>query len=230
LTTTPGESVLTGLYEGRDRSYFGTPRLDLLGMLPRRPGLRTAEIGAGDGATLREAKRLLGAAYTVGLDLRSPAWESDDPWQPDLFLSGDLEADQPAIVQGDFDAVICGDVLEHLIDPWRTVRRLRDWLKPGGVIVASIPNFRNHRALRPILRHGTFRYENGGLLDRGHLRFFCRRNVIELFSQAGLVIDAVEENMGGYGRINRAIDALTLGRLHEFFVFQYRVRAARSST
>jgi SAM-dependent methyltransferase len=191
------------------------------------------ELGAGRGATLREAKRLGLAAYTVGIDLvePTPAGASDDPCAPDRFLCGNVEDPgaglAETLVEASFDAVVCADVLEHLVDPWSTVRTLARFLKPGGLFLSSIPNVRNHRLLRPILLHGDFRYEEAGLSDRTHLRFFCRKNVRDLFEGAGLVIDEIAENMGGYGRHHRLLDRLTLGLLHEFFVFQYRTKARR---
>lgn len=220
-------SVLASLYEARAETYFGTPRLDLLAMLPVGANLRVIELGAGNGATLREAKRSERASYTVGLDLETPSWPVDDPYRPDQFFSGDLERGEVVDLQGQFDVAICGDVLEHLVDPWRAVARLKDWLKPGGCVLASVPNVRNHRALRSIVLRGDFAYADSGLLDRGHLRFFCRRNVEAMFLDAGFSVEALEENMGAYGLRHRLLDRFTFGRLHEFFVLQYRIRARK---
>lgn len=223
------------LYEDKEEGYFSFPRLDLLEMLPPGGGLSLLELGAGRGATLREAKRLGLAAYTVGIDLvePAPAGAGDDACAPDRFLCGNVEelgADLAAALdEASFDAVVCADVLEHLVDPWSTVKNLARFLKPGGVFLSSIPNVRNHRMLRPILLHGDFRYEEAGLSDRTHLRYFCRKNVRDLFEGAGLVVEEIAENMGGYGRHHRLLDRFTLGLLHEFFVFQYRTKARRPS-
>ncbi len=214
----------SALYAQKGESYFGTARRDLLAMLPRGGGLRLLELGAGDGATLRAAKVEGLAAYTVGIDLVPAA--SGAP-EIDRFLQGNIEQMELDLPLDHFDVVLCADVLEHLIDPWRTVERLVRHLKPGGILLASLPNIRNHRALAPIVLGGDFRYEPAGLLDRSHLRFFCRRNARELFERAGLLIDDVEENMGAYGLRHRALDLLTLRLLHDFFVFQFRIRTRK---
>lgn len=217
-----------GLYDEKEEGYFNFPRLDLLQMLPSGEGLSLLELGAGNGATLREAKRLGIAAYAVGIELVAPDAPPDgDPCAPDRFIYGDVEDLGLDLTEESFDVVLCADVLEHLVDPWRTVRTLSRYLKPGGVFLSSIPNVRNHRLLRPILIGGDFRYEEAGLLDRTHLRFFCRKNVRDLFEQAGLVVDEMAENMGGFGRHHRLLDRLTFGLLHDFFVFQFRTRARR---
>jgi SAM-dependent methyltransferase len=145
----------------------------------------------------------------------------------DRFLHGDVETLALDFPVDHFDAILCGDVLEHLVDPWAAVAKLARHLKPGGVFLSSIPNARNHRALSAIILDGDFRYAPAGLFDRSHLRFFCRKNVRELFAAAGLVVEVIEENMGAYGRRHRALDRATFGLFHDFFVFQFRTRARK---
>ncbi|HYG61334.1 MAG TPA: class I SAM-dependent methyltransferase [Thermoanaerobaculia bacterium] len=216
------------LYRHKEQGYFTVARHDLLEMLPRQAagGLRLLELGAGSGATLRAAKAMGLASYTVGIDIVEPAAASDGGPAVDLFLCGNVETMELDLPR-DFDAVICADVLEHLVDPWRVVARLAGHLRSGGVFLSSIPNTRNHRLLSKIVLHGDFGYEDAGLFDRSHLRFFCRRNIREMFEGAGLVVETMETNMGAYGLRHKALDLLTLGRLHDFFVFQYRTRARK---
>lgn len=215
------------LYTGKNSGYFSAARLDLLEMLPTCGGLRILEVGAGEGATLGAAKARGLASYCVSLDIVAPPSSRDFP-VADRVLVGNVETMDLGLPDADFDVVICADVIEHLVDPWTTVTRLARLLKSGGMLVSSIPNFRNHRVLRPILFGGDFRYADAGLLDRSHLRFFCRRNIHRLFEHAGLAVESIEENMGGYGVRHRVIDWLTFGLLHEFFVFQYRTRARKT--
>jgi SAM-dependent methyltransferase len=219
----------TTLYEGKDAGYYSAARLDLVKMLPTVGGLRVLEVGAGDGETLREIRRRGLATYTVAVDITAPREVPGRPPAADVFLVGDLESMDLEPAGEEFDVIIAADVLEHLMDPWRAVAKLARLLRPGGLLLSSIPNFRNHRAWRRILLAGDFRYEEAGLLDRTHLRFFCRRNIRQLFEGAGLVVDAMEENMGGYGWRNRALDWFAAGTLHEFFVFQYLTCARKPS-
>jgi SAM-dependent methyltransferase len=216
----PADPVATQ-YRAKHGGYFNAARYDLLALLPPADKRRLLELGAGHGATLRAAKAGGWADYTVGIDISPP--QPEMLGDVDRFLVGNFESmvlDMPA---GFFQAIICADVLEHLIDPWAAVRRLSALLAEDGLLLASVPNIRNHRALRQIVLRGDFRYQEAGLLDKTHLRFFCRRNAIELLTQGGLAVEKVEENMGGYGKVNRAVDVLTGGLLHEFFVFQYRL-------
>lgn len=86
-----------------------------------------------------------------------------------------------------FDVAVYGDVLEHLVHPDKVLEKTKAALKPGGYVVASIPNIA-HGAIRLSLLTGTFRYTEMGLLDNTHLRFFTRETIAELFRDAGFVI------------------------------------------
>jgi len=93
----------------------------------------------------------------------------------------DLESTFP---HARFDVVTFGDVLEHLIDPLGVLVRVKDLLKPGGYVVASVPNVA-HGSIRLSLLAGRFDYLEKGLLDRTHLRFFTLESLGDLFKDAG---------------------------------------------
>lgn len=86
-----------------------------------------------------------------------------------------------------FDVAMFGDVLEHLVDPQRVLERVRAILKPGGFVVASVPNIA-HASIRLALIRGEFRYTPLGLLDKTHLRFYTRDTLGDLFRDAGYTI------------------------------------------
>jgi 2-polyprenyl-3-methyl-5-hydroxy-6-metoxy-1,4-benzoquinol methylase len=90
-----------------------------------------------------------------------------------------------------FDVAIFGDVLEHLRNPWKTLEKVQGILKPGGCVIASIPNIA-HGAIRLALLQGQFEYTQFGILDNTHLRFFTRKTMQELFEQTGYFISQVE--------------------------------------
>jgi len=85
------------------------------------------------------------------------------------------------------DCVIFADVLEHLADPWSTLRHWHRILRPGGTIVVSLPNVAHNQVLRGLLR-GRWDYEDAGILDRTHLRFFTRETALELLEETGFEV------------------------------------------
>ena len=90
-----------------------------------------------------------------------------------------------------FDVAVAADVLEHLKDPLRTVRYVKQLLRPDGCFVASIPNFA-HGSVRLALLEGRLPYGEVGLLDHTHLRFFTRVTMERLFEDAGYVLGHLE--------------------------------------
>jgi 2-polyprenyl-3-methyl-5-hydroxy-6-metoxy-1,4-benzoquinol methylase len=89
-----------------------------------------------------------------------------------------------------FDIVLCGDVLEHLRDPWTALRALAALSARDGRVVLSVPNVAHWTGRRALAR-GRFPYAEHGLFDRTHLRFFTRASARELAQSAGLRV--VEE-------------------------------------
>jgi 2-polyprenyl-3-methyl-5-hydroxy-6-metoxy-1,4-benzoquinol methylase len=95
-----------------------------------------------------------------------------------------------------FDVIVFGDVLEHLREPLRTLRRLKHFLRFGGYAVASIPNIA-HGSVRLALLQGRFEYHPLGLLDDTHLRFFTRKSAEQLFKDAGFQTIQIERSRLG---------------------------------
>jgi len=87
------------------------------------------------------------------------------------------------------DVWIFGDVLEHLRDPWLMLRRLKAIMTKDEIIIACIPNSQ-HWSFQARVNAGQFRYENEGLFDRTHLRFFSRITILEMFTEAGFQVDS----------------------------------------
>lgn len=102
------------------------------------------------------------------------------------MIVADLNQETPA-VDGPFDAIVYGDVLEHLVDPGGALAALNRALAPNGVVVISVPNVA-HLWVRLSLLAGRFDYADRGILDRTHLRFFTRRSLRALLHEAGLAV------------------------------------------
>jgi 2-polyprenyl-3-methyl-5-hydroxy-6-metoxy-1,4-benzoquinol methylase/glycosyltransferase involved in cell wall biosynthesis len=93
--------------------------------------------------------------------------------------------------EGAFDVVVAADVLEHLVDPWSVVRALRRLVRPGGVMLASLPNV-THASVVLELCRGRFPTGPEGLLDDTHLRFFGEASAVALFTQTGYAAAVVD--------------------------------------
>lgn len=101
----------------------------------------------------------------------------------DRVIPGTIEDSLTLLPDGYFDTIICSDVLEHLVNPWQVLAALKTKLASGGELIASIPNIRHWSVIRGLLE-GHWQYRDAGILDRTHLRFFTRNDILDLFSSA----------------------------------------------
>lgn len=143
-------------------------------------------------------------------------------------LIGDVEEQELAFEPESFDAVLCGDVIEHLRDPEAFLRRLRPLLRPGGRLVVSTPNVANW-SNRLALLAGLWRYTEVGIVAHTHFFLFTKRTLEETLASAGYEIERFDFTAPVPGG-NRALEALAhaVGRLRpSLFGYQFVVCARR---
>jgi 2-polyprenyl-3-methyl-5-hydroxy-6-metoxy-1,4-benzoquinol methylase len=161
----------------RSPRYFDCPRSDLLPLIPAS-ARRVLDIGCGAGR-LGESIKARQQAEVFGIEL-DPDAARVATGRLDQVLVGDVEHMELPFSPGTFDAIICGDVLQHLSDPLHLLRQARTWLTPEGRLIASIPNVRHWSTLVSLL-DGNWTQQPAGLLDFGHRQFFTRREIEKLF-------------------------------------------------
>ncbi len=146
------------------------------------------------GAMARAYREINPAVHYVGIDI-DPDYAQVAAQYCDRALGADVESLPPEEFGSLFpsDCWIFGDCLEHLRDPWRIVRMVRESISPDGCMLVCLPNAQ-HWSVQMRLATGQFHYEDSGLLDRTHLRWFTRTTMISMFSQAGWKIEH------GFGR------------------------------
>jgi 2-polyprenyl-3-methyl-5-hydroxy-6-metoxy-1,4-benzoquinol methylase len=91
-----------------------------------------------------------------------------------------------------FDCIVMNDVLEHMTDPWGALHATPPILDAGGTVVASVPNLRYLPVLKRLVARGRFDYEDAGVLDRNHLRFFTKATLRDAFIDAGFAVTRLE--------------------------------------
>jgi 2-polyprenyl-3-methyl-5-hydroxy-6-metoxy-1,4-benzoquinol methylase len=207
-------------------SYHGGTRLDAISLLPDYLD-RVIEIGCGTGATLVELKRQGRCNWVGGVELASePAQIASGCL--DQFWQGNIETLALDIAPTSLDAILCLDVLEHLTDPWSTLKRLTKLLKPDGMAVISVPNIRNYRILGSLMLHGRWDYQPTGIMDRTHLRFFTRKTAIELATEAGLLVDRTIPLIHlKRWKMKWLMQRLACGYLDEFYAEQFLLRGTK---
>jgi 2-polyprenyl-3-methyl-5-hydroxy-6-metoxy-1,4-benzoquinol methylase len=155
----------------------------LLQWLGEGGGRRLLDVGAASGLL---AARLTAQGFRVTGIEEDPEAAAAARGRCERMIIADLNEGLPDLGEP-FDAIVCGDVLEHLVDPARTLAELTKWVRPEGRIFISVPNVA-HILIRLSLLVGRFDYFDRGILDRTHLRFFTERSLERLVDAAGLVI------------------------------------------
>jgi len=100
------------------------------------------------------------------------------------MIVADLDKPLPQL-NGQFDVIVYGDILEHLRNPMEVFRGFNRSLCPHGRVIVSVPNLA-HAWIRLSLLFGQFEYADRGILDRTHLRFFTLHTFEEFLRDAGL--------------------------------------------
>ena len=151
----------------------------LLRLWGKRSGLRVLDVGCGFATTSARIQQL--GNEVTGIESSAEACVVAR-----TRLSRVIEADLVnATPDAQYDVIIFADVLEHVPWPVGVLRRYLQWLAPGGSVIVSLPNV-GLWSVRFAHLFGKWNYEETGVLDRTHLRFFTRRTAKWLLEQANL--------------------------------------------
>ena len=93
-----------------------------------------------------------------------------------------------------YDFILLGDVLEHLNNPWELLNYLTALLKPEGQVIISLPNVQHIEVFIQVFLKGKWPYNQRGIFDKTHLRWFTYKNIIELINSSNLSIVKLERN------------------------------------
>lgn len=168
--------------------YHGIVRQDILDKIPPH-ARKVLDLGCGSGdlgAALKKRQECVIHGLEMNPDAHAKALKIYDE-----CFKGNLDNYNHRTFDDDYDAIIFGDILEHIINPWGALRRYADLLADDGIIIASIPNAAHPSVLYDLSR-GLFRYQSAGLLDITHLRFFTLPTIGQMFIKAGLKIFDLE--------------------------------------
>lgn len=134
--------------------------------------------------------------------------------------------------QGYFDYIVCGDVLEHLYDPQTVVNNLKPLLKKDGYFIISLPNIA-HGGIKLNLLNDDFTYNEYGLLDRTHIRFFTKKSILDFFLKTKLelvllnhVFYSLANNIENAKLSDHSVEIIEhIAKDDKSFIYQYIIKA-----
>jgi len=164
------------------------------------PGKKILDIGCGEGYMLLRLKDKFDELS--GLDVApSRLKEAEakikqiDPSKASKFKFIEGNADDPLPFPDDFfDVITCIAVMEHVYDIFSLAKEMYRVLKPGGYVIAEVPNiaYLKHRislllGLLPVTS-SPYNWEEVGW-DGGHIHYFTMKKFSLLFSSQGFRIE-----------------------------------------
>lgn len=173
----------------KPEDYFSLARAEMLKYIPENA--RTIlDVGCGEGLFGRGIKQKRNAeVWGVELDTIAAEKARDNI---DKVINGDVFLIFDSLPDHYFDCIVFNDVLEHLIDPYSLLLKMKSKLSKEGVIVCSIPNLRYFYKFRDFLLSKDWKYEEEGIFDRTHLRFFTFKSIINMFNSLDYEILKIE--------------------------------------
>lgn len=161
--------------------YFNYPRKEMLEFIPL--DCKTLlDVGCARGSFGALVKNALGEVEVWGID---PCISESQ------ITSGNLDhfinaafSDSLDLPKQYFDVIVFNDSLEHFPDPLPPLEACRSLLKPAGILVCSIPNVRYIENLKHLLWELDWKYEDQGIRDKTHLRFFTKKSILRTLEEA----------------------------------------------
>ncbi|MDA8239464.1 MAG: glycosyltransferase [Nitrospiraceae bacterium] len=229
------------LQSGKAGSYYSFARGEIIEAIVKN-GLaasRVLEIGCAGGATGQRLKQERQVDFYAGVEVSEQAALLARQYLDKVIVADIESADllEHGLEYGEFDLIIALDVLEHLYNPWDVLAGLRRFLRPGGHVIASVPNVQNITVVNSLIQ-GSWKYESAGILDATHLRFFTRSEIESLFLGAGLSllkteyvlnppvdVSKIQETGNCLTHEKMSLTGLNREEVLRFFVYQYIIIA-----
>ncbi|SMC71268.1 Methyltransferase domain-containing protein [Moheibacter sediminis] len=178
-------------YAEKKSEYYTYPRYDMLRYVPQDIS-KVLEIGCGNGVFIKLIKENLKRDIeSWGIELMEEYAEEARSIIDNVQV-GKCEELIPNLPDNYFDLIIFNDVLEHLLDPKSVLMDLKGKLTNKGKIICSIPNMRYHENLFGLVFKSHWEYEDSGIMDFTHLKFYTHKSIKKLFSDSGYNIDHFE--------------------------------------
>lgn len=208
-------------YGDKNREYFAGARADYVTALPANSAAVILEVGCGNGNTGRLALAEQKCSRYCGLELDETAARTARECLSEVVV-GDVEKIVLPWPEKTFDAVIMSEVLEHLVDPWAALRKIRPLLRAGALVFASSPNASHFRIVR-MLAQGRWDLQDHGAMDRTHLRWFTPITYQKMFESCGYHVDKIGPLTPLNGKA-KALCALMGGWGKHLFTYQISVQ------
>jgi 2-polyprenyl-3-methyl-5-hydroxy-6-metoxy-1,4-benzoquinol methylase len=203
-------------YNQKSSVYYDSSRNEIFEILPKNIS-SLLDIGCGNGS--------FGAKVKSELKI--------EVWGVELFSDAALKAktkldkvfncsaeDAVSKIQKKFDCITFNDVLEHLVDPYKTLSEAKKLLTDKGIILFSVPNIRKINYMYDLVFRKDWRYEDSGVMDKTHLRFFTKKSVMRMIEDLDLEVINIKMLNRDNSFKSNLINLLSLGFFEDAMYLQ----------
>ncbi|TXD84962.1 class I SAM-dependent methyltransferase [Subsaximicrobium wynnwilliamsii] len=172
-------------YNNKPETYYKFPRPEMLEFLPKEAQC-VLDVGCGQGTFGGQIKNL-NNAEVWGIEYMPNEGEMAKSILDKVFI-GAVEDFLTDLPNNYFDVIYFNDVLEHLAYPDQVLKDLKPKLKSKGLIISSIPNMRYFRSFKKLVVNGDWDYQDHGVMDKTHLRWFTKKSIRKMYESIGFKI------------------------------------------
>jgi 2-polyprenyl-3-methyl-5-hydroxy-6-metoxy-1,4-benzoquinol methylase len=212
-------SQLATRYADKDGDYYAQERSEMLSFIPEGAS-SLLDVGCSSGAFGKLIKDRRPGCEVWGIE-PDPEAAKVAAQRLDKVINGVFQNDNPDICEQKFDAIIFNDVLEHLVDPITALRHAVTLLTEKGRVIASIPNILFYNQILQIVIREDWKYQESGIMDYTHLRFFTKKSILRMFDEAGLQVTKIQGINAETGLRWSLFNLLTLGRRRDWKYTQF---------
>jgi len=206
----------------KPEGYYANIRSEMLDFIPQ-DAKKILDCGCGEGHFGNEAKNRLNAeVWGLEMDVTSA---NTAKGHLHTVIQGDLATTISEVPAAYFDCITFNDVLEHLVNPYEILTTIRGNLSPHGVVVCSIPNARYWRVFKKYVFGKDWKYEDNGVMDRTHLRFFTKKSMINMFEDLNYEVISIQGLKPTPSVGFHILNTLTLGYIKDCKYIQYALVA-----
>ena len=173
------------LKQSIDKVYLNSGNQDVIKLVTKQ-GSTILDAGCG-GGVLAEILSSLG--HTVdGITISMEELEMAKPFVRNVYLHN-LETGLPLnLAPNQYDCVVCSHVLEHIVYPEQLLSDIEKVLKPGGQLIVALPNIMHYKSRIKLLA-GNFDYQDAGIWDYTHVKWYTFKTARQLLLNAGFAIE-----------------------------------------
>jgi 2-polyprenyl-3-methyl-5-hydroxy-6-metoxy-1,4-benzoquinol methylase len=172
-------------YHNKKGKYYINKRSEMLEFFPSN-AKTVLDVGCGQGIFAQQIKDIY-ETETWGIEYM-PSHAEEAKKHLDKVFVGECEKFLDDLPNDYFDVIYFNDVLEHLIDPYMVLNKMKEKLTDKGRIISSIPNIRYHSALKMLVLKKEWMYQESGVMDHTHVRFFTKKSIKRMYETLGFKI------------------------------------------